>query len=77
MWFINGQPLADVEALIADVRRRLRPGPPLRFGLSAFVIARDTAAEAGAVYDHLLRSRPEMLLLGTAEPRRVLRRRPP
>lgn len=54
VWFINGQPLADVEALIADLRRRPRAGAPLRFGLSAFVIARDTEAEAQAYYEHLL-----------------------
>ncbi len=46
VWFINGQPLEDVAALIADVQRRPRRGPPLRFGLSAFVIARETSAEA-------------------------------
>ncbi|WP_298379694.1 LLM class flavin-dependent oxidoreductase [Azospirillum sp.] len=54
VWFINGQPLADVQALIADLRRRPRAGAPLRFGLSAFVIARDTEAEAQAYYEHLL-----------------------
>lgn len=53
VWFINGQPPEDVAALIADVRRRPRPGPPLRFGLSAFVIARETAAEAKDAYEHL------------------------
>lgn len=55
-WFINGQPLADVQALIADVRRRPR-GPhglaPVRFGLSAFVIARETAQEAQEHHEHL------------------------
>lgn len=54
VWFINGQPLADVQALIADLRRRPRAGAPLRFGLSAFVIARDTEAEAQDYYEHLL-----------------------
>lgn len=53
VWFINGQPLEDVAALIADVRRRPRHGPPLRFGLSAFVIARATTAEAKEVEAHL------------------------
>ncbi|RJF89908.1 LLM class flavin-dependent oxidoreductase [Oleomonas cavernae] len=53
VWFINGQPPADVAVLIADVRRRPRRGPPLRFGLSAFVIARETEAEANAVHEHL------------------------
>jgi alkanesulfonate monooxygenase len=53
VWFINGQPLADVARLIASARERARSGPALRFGLSAFVIARDTAAEAEAAYAHL------------------------
>jgi alkanesulfonate monooxygenase len=58
VWFINGQPLADVQRLIDDVAGRPRAGRlrdvPLRFGLSAFVIARETEAEAHAVYRHLL-----------------------
>lgn len=54
VWFINGQPLEDVQALIADVRRRPRQGEPVRFGLSTFVIARETEAEAQAEYRRLL-----------------------
>lgn len=55
VWFINGQPLDDVAGLIADVAARPRgSAPPLRFGLSAFVIARETAAEAQAAYQRLL-----------------------
>ena len=50
-WFINGQPLFEVEALIADVRRRVRNGRPIRFGLSAFVIARERDIEAREVLD--------------------------
>jgi alkanesulfonate monooxygenase len=53
VWFINGQPIANVEHLIASARARKRAGPPLRFGLSAFVITRETAAEAQAAYAHL------------------------
>ncbi|HVE21288.1 MAG TPA: LLM class flavin-dependent oxidoreductase [Acidocella sp.] len=53
VWFINGQPLAEVERLIASARALPRSGPPLRFGLSAFVIARETTAEAEAAYAHL------------------------
>jgi alkanesulfonate monooxygenase len=53
VWFINGQPPADVQALITDVASRPRSGPPLRFGLSAFVIARETEAEAQAALNHL------------------------
>src|SRR5471030_2070571 len=56
VWFINGQPLDDVKALIADVKRRPRPAvaAPLRYGLSAFVIARETEAEAEKAYQRLL-----------------------
>jgi len=54
VWFINGQPLDRVAGLIADLRRRPRPGAPLRFGLAAFVIARETRAEAEAEYRRLL-----------------------
>src|SRR6201986_5181924 len=58
VWFINGQPLNDVAALIADVSGRPRTGDrigdPLRFGLSAFVIAWETQAEADAAYPRLL-----------------------
>lgn len=53
VWFINGQPLSDVQALIEDVSRRPRHGDPLRFGLSAFVIARQTDEEAREVLAHL------------------------
>ena len=53
VWFINGQPLDDVRALIADVASRPRSGPPLNFGLSAFVIARETEAEAQAALTRL------------------------
>jgi len=53
VWFINGQNLADVAALIADVSRRPRVGEKLRYGLSAFVIARSTMAEAEANLAHL------------------------
>lgn len=56
VWFINGQPLDDVSRLIRDVAARPRPdGQPLRFGLSAFVIARRTEAEAREEYQRLLR----------------------
>src|SRR4029077_8862771 len=46
VWFINGQPLGDVKHLIADVASRPRHGASLRFGLSAFVIARETDESA-------------------------------
>ena len=53
VWFLNGQPLPTIQALIADARSRPRSGAPLRFGLAAFVIARETEAEAQAYYQHL------------------------
>ena len=46
VWFINGQPPEEVAALIDDVSSRPRDGEPIRFGLSAYVIARDTDEEA-------------------------------
>lgn len=48
VWFINGQPLENVERLIRSVAGRKREGVPVRFGLSAFVIARETEEEAQA-----------------------------
>lgn len=56
VWFINGQPIEDVQKLIADVAARPRPASlrePLRFGLSAFVIARETDAAAQQHLAHL------------------------
>src|SRR6202044_1131171 len=52
-WFINGQPLPDVRRLIEDVGGRARTDAPLRFGLSAFVIARSTDGQAQEHLDHL------------------------
>lgn len=48
VFFINGRSLQDTAELIDDLRARPRSGPPLRFGLSGFVIARrsDEAAQA-------------------------------
>jgi alkanesulfonate monooxygenase len=55
VWFINGQPLDDVSRLISDVSARTRPTghAPLRFGLSAFVIARESHGQAQAHLEHL------------------------
>ena len=46
VFFINGRPLPDTVDVIDDLRARPRDREPLRFGLSAFVIARETEAEA-------------------------------
>jgi alkanesulfonate monooxygenase len=54
VWFINGQPLDDVAGLISDVAARPRQAAPLRFGLSAFVVARETSEQAHAAHDRLL-----------------------
>jgi alkanesulfonate monooxygenase len=55
VWFINGQPLDDVAGLIANVAARPRAAvPPLRFGLSAFVVARETSEQAWAEHERLL-----------------------
>ena len=54
VWFINGQPLDDVAGLIADVAGRPTAHAPLSYGLSAFVIARETDAEAQDEHARLL-----------------------
>jgi alkanesulfonate monooxygenase len=54
VWFINGQSLENVAALIAGVAGRPRQSAPRRFGLSAFVIARETAEEAQAAFARLV-----------------------
>ncbi|MEY4576465.1 MAG: hypothetical protein RL701_1168 [Pseudomonadota bacterium] len=55
VWIINGRPPHELAPLLEDVRLRARPTnmPPLRFALSAFPIARATAAEAHAHHEHL------------------------
>ncbi|MFC7051204.1 LLM class flavin-dependent oxidoreductase [Hansschlegelia quercus] len=54
VWFINGQAPEAVAALISDVKARPRQGDALRFGLAAFVIARETEAEAQAEHRRLI-----------------------
>jgi alkanesulfonate monooxygenase len=46
VWFINGQPPEDVRRLIQAVAERPRQGDPVRLALSAFVVARETNAQA-------------------------------
>lgn len=50
VWFMNGAPLEKIAGLIGDVSRRPRQGAALRYGMSAFVIARPSAAEAEEAY---------------------------
>lgn len=55
VFFINGQPIEEVRKIINDVSRRPRTLPePLRFGMSAFIIARPTDEEAEAELDRLM-----------------------
>ncbi|OUL24857.1 alkanesulfonate monooxygenase [Nostoc sp. T09] len=55
VFFLNGRPLDVVRETIADVKKRERKKPnPLKFAMSAFVIARPTEAEAQAEYQYLL-----------------------
>ena len=54
VWIINGRPPDELAPLIADVAARPRRGRPLRFALSALVIARETAEEAHAHHARLL-----------------------
>ncbi|MFO6454533.1 MULTISPECIES: LLM class flavin-dependent oxidoreductase [unclassified Aeromicrobium] len=73
VWFINGQPIEDVRSLIDSVARRARTGPPVRYALSAYVIARETGAQAQQAFDEAweLKRREaaalEALLKGTDE----------
>lgn len=55
VFFLNGRPLEAVRETIADVKKRSRGGlKPLRFAMSAFVIARPSDAEAQEEYEYLL-----------------------
>ncbi|BAY60133.1 luciferase-like protein [Calothrix brevissima NIES-22] len=77
VYFINGQPIEDVRQVIKQVLsrsrclRRATPTlpQPVRFGLSAFVIARPTDAEAQAELQRLteLQQREEHLKLSVAK----------
>jgi len=53
VFFINGRPLDETAEVIADLRQRPRSLAPLRFGLSAFVIARPDEDEAHAEHERL------------------------
>ena len=55
VFFINGQPIEEIRKIIADVSIRPRnQTQPLRFGMSAFIIARSTYKEAHAELDRLM-----------------------
>jgi alkanesulfonate monooxygenase len=70
IYFINGQPIEDVRKVIKQVLSRPRALPkPVRFGLSAFVIARPTDAEAQIELERLmeLQKQEEHLKLSVAK----------
>jgi alkanesulfonate monooxygenase len=73
----SGKPLEQVSKLIGDVAARQRVGPPVHFGLSAFVIARDTDEEAAEELAYLFElaeaDKPEVdHLLSSADPNAVM-----
>ena len=77
VWFINGQPLDVVRGLIDDVAARPRAGEPVRFGLSAFVIARETETEAQDVlayfWELVAKDKPELeRVFANADPKAVM-----
>jgi alkanesulfonate monooxygenase len=55
VFLMNGRPLGQLATVLEDVRARPRRLPePLAFGMSAFVIARKTRAEAEQEFQRLL-----------------------
>jgi alkanesulfonate monooxygenase len=77
VWFINGQPVHEITRLIGEAQSRPRRGDPLRFGMAAFVIARDTddQAEAALEYAWSLAAKDEPALAhvyGNADPKAVM-----
>lgn len=55
VFFLNGRSIDLIKTTITEVKRQPRLQPnPLRFAMSAFVIARSTEAEAQAEYEDLL-----------------------
>jgi len=77
VYFMNGQPIEDIRALIHDVSRRPRRQMPVRFGLSAFVIARETDDEAATALAELFaiseRDAPARVILrANADPEAVM-----
>jgi FMNH2-dependent dimethyl sulfone monooxygenase len=61
-YVMHGDPPEVIAAKVADLAGRRAPGqPPMRFGVSGYVICRDTEAEAAAELDRVLnvRSSPE------------------
>lgn len=57
-FLINGRPLEDVKEIVDDVRELAKTyGRSPRFGISAFVICRDTESEAQAEFERLVAMR--------------------
>ena len=64
IWFLNGQTLPQIEEKVADVSARPRSGAALRYGMSSFVIARETTQQAeAALADALELARQDAPLL--------------
>ncbi len=77
VWFINGQPLENVNTLIDSVATRPRVGPAVRYGLAAFVIARPDAeaAQEELAYHWSLNERDQQYLeniVGGADEKAVM-----
>lgn len=76
VFFNNGHPLPQVRENIDDMKRRPRHGaPPLRYALSAFVIARETEEEAREVehqFSLLAAKRNVSAMLAHADPKAVM-----
>lgn len=53
VWFLNGKPVEEIAQLTKAAAARTRHGDALRFGLSAFVIARPTDEEAVEELEYL------------------------
>jgi dimethylsulfone monooxygenase len=60
-YVMHGDPPDVIAAKIADLKTRRGTRPPMRFGVSGYVICRDTESEAQAELDRILnvRSSPE------------------
>ncbi|NMO91492.1 LLM class flavin-dependent oxidoreductase [Actinomycetospora sp. TBRC 11914] len=80
VWFLNGQPPHEIDRLLAEVGSRGRDGAvrtPLRIGLAAFVIARETDEEAeealAQAWRYAAQDEPELThLYSSADPKAVM-----
>ena len=62
-FLINGRPPSEIKAIVDDMRgRAAERGRELRFGISAFVICRDTETEVEAELDRLVALRKNEII---------------